>query len=82
MVGGSEENLCRAEPFILQMGKKAVHCGNIGAGQCAKICNNMLLAIEMIGVAEAFNLGERFVPNYFKQYLLFYLCIFFVIDLV
>lgn len=59
MVGGTKENLARAEPTILQMGKKAVHCGDIGAGQVAKICNNMLLAISMIGVSEAFNLGMR-----------------------
>lgn len=59
MVGGSKADMSRAEPFILQMGKRAVHCGNLGAGQVAKICNNMLLAISMIGVSEAMNLGIR-----------------------
>lgn len=61
MVGGSKSDMARAEPFILQMGKRVVHCGNIGAGQVAKISNNMLLAITMIGVSEAMNLGIRYV---------------------
>jgi len=41
------------------MGKRVVHCGDAGAGQAAKICNNMILGISMIGVAEAFALGEK-----------------------
>jgi len=41
------------------MGKKLVHCGAAGAGQMAKICNNMVLGISMIGVCEAFNLADR-----------------------
>jgi 3-hydroxyisobutyrate dehydrogenase len=41
------------------MGKRVVHCGEAGAGQAAKICNNMILGISMIGVAEAFALGEK-----------------------
>jgi len=41
------------------MGQKAVHCGGPGAGQSAKICNNMILGISMIGVCEAFNLADR-----------------------
>jgi 3-hydroxyisobutyrate dehydrogenase len=41
------------------MGKKIVHCGDGGAGQSAKICNNMILAVTMIGVAEGFCLGEK-----------------------
>ncbi|MDH8425948.1 NAD-binding protein, partial [Klebsiella pneumoniae] len=41
------------------MGKKVVHCGEAGAGQAAKICNNMILGISMIGVSEAFALGEK-----------------------
>ncbi len=41
------------------MGKKIVHCGEAGAGQAAKICNNMILGISMIGVCEAFVLGEK-----------------------
>jgi 3-hydroxyisobutyrate dehydrogenase len=42
-----------------QMGKKIVHCGGAGAGQAAKICNNMILGISMIGVSEAFTLAEK-----------------------
>lgn len=59
MVGGTKENMQRAEPYILQMGQRAVHCGSLGAGQIAKISNNMLLAITMIGVSEAMNLGIK-----------------------
>lgn len=58
MVGGSVEAFARAEPILLRMGKRAFHCGPAGAGQAAKICNNMLLAISMIGVSEALTLGE------------------------
>ncbi|MBM6594759.1 3-hydroxyisobutyrate dehydrogenase [Microvirga pudoricolor] len=59
MAGGSKEAFDKAEPFLSQMGKKVVHCGEAGAGQAAKICNNMILGISMIGVAEAFVLGEK-----------------------
>ena len=59
MAGGSEEAFSRAEPILAQMGKRAVHCGEAGAGQAAKICNNMILGISMIGVCEAFVLAER-----------------------
>ncbi len=59
MVGGKAEVFQRAEPILLKMGKKAFHCGGAGAGQSAKICNNMLLAISMIGVSEALTLGEK-----------------------
>jgi 3-hydroxyisobutyrate dehydrogenase len=59
MVGGSEEAFARAEPILAAMGKKIVHCGADGAGQAAKICNNMILGISMIGVCEAFALGEK-----------------------
>ena len=58
MVGGAQEDFHRAEPFLSAMGKRAVHCGQSGAGQATKICNNMILAISMIGVSEAFVLGE------------------------
>ncbi len=51
----------RARPFLAQMGKNVVNCGRVGNGQAAKICNNMLLGIEMIGVAETMNLGIRLV---------------------
>ncbi len=59
MAGGSEAAFGRAQPILLQMGKRAVHCGAPGAGQAAKICNNMILGISMAGVAEAFVLGEK-----------------------
>lgn len=59
MVGGDEENFKRAEPVLQKMGKKIVHAGAAGHGQAAKICNNMLLAISMIGVCEAFALADR-----------------------
>ncbi|NIJ56949.1 3-hydroxyisobutyrate dehydrogenase [Pseudochelatococcus lubricantis] len=59
MAGGSKPAFARAEPILLAMGKRAVHCGEAGAGQAAKICNNMILGISMIGVAEAFVLGEK-----------------------
>lgn len=59
MAGGSAEAFARAEPVLAAMGKRVVHCGEAGAGQSAKICNNMILGISMIGVAEAFALAER-----------------------
>ncbi|MET0529211.1 MAG: 3-hydroxyisobutyrate dehydrogenase [Microvirga sp.] len=59
MAGGAKDAFDRAEPFLSKMGKKVVHCGEAGAGQAAKICNNMILGISMIGVAEAFVLGEK-----------------------
>lgn len=59
MAGGTKDAFDRAEPILSKMGKKVVHCGEAGAGQAAKICNNMILGISMIGVAEAFVLGEK-----------------------
>jgi 3-hydroxyisobutyrate dehydrogenase len=59
MVGGSAGAFARAEPVLAAMGRKIVHCGEAGAGQAAKICNNMILGISMIAVAEAFVLAER-----------------------
>jgi 3-hydroxyisobutyrate dehydrogenase len=59
MAGGAKPAFDRAEPILSKMGKKVVHCGEAGAGQAAKICNNMILGISMIGVAEAFVLGEK-----------------------
>ncbi|KQV70171.1 3-hydroxyisobutyrate dehydrogenase [Rhizobium sp. Root1220] len=59
MAGGSAESFAKAKPFLEAMGKKIVHCGEAGAGQAAKICNNMILGISMIGVCEAFALGEK-----------------------
>lgn len=59
MAGGSKEAFARAEPVLKPMAGRIVHCGGDGAGQAAKICNNMLLGISMIGVAEAFVLAEK-----------------------
>ncbi|MFL5163542.1 MAG: 3-hydroxyisobutyrate dehydrogenase [Microvirga sp.] len=59
MAGGAKPAFDRAEPILSKMGKKVVHCGEAGAGQAAKFCNNMILGISMIGVAEAFVLGEK-----------------------
>jgi 3-hydroxyisobutyrate dehydrogenase len=59
MAGGSPDAFARAEPVLSQMGKRVVHCGEAGAGQAAKICNNMILGVSMIGVAEAFVLAEK-----------------------
>jgi len=59
MVGGSEENFSIAENILINIGKNVVHCGAVGTGQAAKICNNMLLAVSMIGTAETMNLGTR-----------------------
>jgi 3-hydroxyisobutyrate dehydrogenase len=59
MAGGSNEAFAVAEPILKPMGGRIVHCGGDGAGQAAKICNNMILGISMIGVAEAFVLAEK-----------------------
>jgi 3-hydroxyisobutyrate dehydrogenase len=59
MVGGGAEAFARAEPLLQAMGKRIVHCGEAGSGQAAKICNNMILAISMTAVAEAFVLAEK-----------------------
>jgi 3-hydroxyisobutyrate dehydrogenase len=59
MCGGSEKAFARAKPVLEKMGKRVVHAGGEGAGQAAKICNNMLLAVSMIGTCEAFVLGEK-----------------------
>ncbi|MFS2150063.1 3-hydroxyisobutyrate dehydrogenase [Rhizobium sp. Rhizsp42] len=59
MAGGTPESFDRAKPVLEAMGRKIVHCGEAGAGQAAKICNNMILGISMIGVCEAFALGEK-----------------------
>ena len=59
MVGGSKEAFARAEPLLDIMGGKIIHTGGPGNGEAAKICNNMLLAIGMIGTSEAFALGRR-----------------------
>jgi 3-hydroxyisobutyrate dehydrogenase len=59
MCGGSPEAFERAKPIIEAMGKRIVHCGGAGAGQAAKICNNMILGATMIATCEAFALGEK-----------------------
>jgi 3-hydroxyisobutyrate dehydrogenase len=59
MVGGSEAGFSRAQPILQTMGKAVVHAGPSGNGQAAKICNNMILGISMIGVCEAFVLAEK-----------------------
>ena len=59
MAGGSDEAFARARPILEPMAGRVVHCGGAGAGQAAKICNNMILGISMIGVGEAFVLAEK-----------------------
>ena len=59
MAGGSADAFALAAPLFEIMGQKAVHCGDIGAGQSAKICNNMILGITMIGTCEAFALADK-----------------------
>uniref|UniRef100_A0A9J8AFH1 3-hydroxyisobutyrate dehydrogenase n=1 Tax=Cyprinus carpio carpio TaxID=630221 RepID=A0A9J8AFH1_CYPCA len=59
MVGGVEEEFNAAQELLTCMGANVVYCGQVGSGQAAKICNNMLLAIGMIGTAETMNLGIR-----------------------
>lgn len=59
MAGGSDEAFARAEPILRDMGKTIVHAGPSGNGQVAKMCNNMMLAVNMIGTCEAFLLAER-----------------------
>lgn len=59
MVGGEEGAFARARPLLEAMGRTIVHAGGPGTGQAAKICNNMLLGISMIGVCEAFVLAEK-----------------------
>ncbi|MEL7217629.1 MAG: 3-hydroxyisobutyrate dehydrogenase [Pseudomonadota bacterium] len=59
MVGGTETAFKRAEPILSAMGKAVIHAGDAGNGQAAKICNNMLLAIHMIGTCEAFQMADK-----------------------
>ncbi len=59
MVGGTDEAFARAEPVLDVMGGKIVHAGPAGNGQVAKMCNNMILGITMIGVSESFMLAKR-----------------------
>ena len=59
MVGGSDEAFARADPILSAMGKAVIHAGASGAGQAAKICNNMILGAAMIATCEAFALAEK-----------------------
>ena len=59
MVGGSDAAFAKARPILEKMGKNIVHTGAPGSGQAAKIVNNMILGITMIGVAEGFLMGKR-----------------------
>ena len=59
MVGGSAEGFDRAEPFLAAMGKSVIHAGGAGAGQAAKICNNMLLGASMVATSEALLLAQK-----------------------
>src|SRR5215831_15925173 len=59
MVGGPADAFARAKPLLDAMGKTIVHAGDAGSGQAAKICNNMMLAISMIGVSEGFLLADK-----------------------
>ena len=59
LVGGAKDNYAMAMPILECMGKNIIHCGDHGNGQAAKVCNNMLLAIGMIGTSEALQLGIR-----------------------
>ncbi|MBA4163849.1 MAG: 3-hydroxyisobutyrate dehydrogenase [Erythrobacter sp.] len=59
MVGGTEKAFKRAEEILKCMGKAVIHAGQAGNGQAAKICNNMLLAIHMIGTCEAFQMAGK-----------------------
>ncbi len=59
MVGGPDAAFARAQPLLAAMGRRIIHAGGPGAGQAAKICNNMILGISMLAVSEAFVLAER-----------------------
>ncbi|MFL2801539.1 MAG: 3-hydroxyisobutyrate dehydrogenase [Paracoccaceae bacterium] len=59
MVGGDQKAFKKIKPLFEIMGKKAVYCGDSGSGQAAKMCNNMILGISMIGVCEAFSLAKN-----------------------
>ena len=59
MVGGAQDAYARAEPYLQAMGKAVIHAGTNGAGQAAKICNNMILGATMVATCEAFALAEK-----------------------
>jgi 3-hydroxyisobutyrate dehydrogenase len=59
MTGGSDQAFARAEPILSAMGKNIIHAGGSGAGQAAKICNNMLLGASMVATCETFKMAEK-----------------------
>ncbi|MBA4752554.1 MAG: 3-hydroxyisobutyrate dehydrogenase, partial [Sphingopyxis sp.] len=59
MVGGTDDGFARAEPILAQMGKAVIHAGDAGAGQGAKICNNMLLGASMVATCETLALAQK-----------------------
>jgi len=59
MVGGSDAGFATLQPLFEIMGNKAVHCGDAGAGQAVKICNNMILGVTMIATCESIALGDK-----------------------
>ena len=68
MVGGSAAGFERAEPFLSDMGKAVIHAGSSGAGQAAKICNNMMLGATMVATCESFALAEKLGLDLQKLY--------------
>lgn len=60
MIGGDPANIDDAKPVLLQAGAKIFHCGGPGAGQIAKLCNNLILGVTMAGTAESFNMGLKY----------------------
>ena len=59
LVGGKSTEVDAIKDLLLCMGKNVVHCGPVGSGEAAKICNNMCLAINMIGTSETLNLAKN-----------------------
>lgn len=59
MVGGADADVAAAQDVLTPMAGRVVHCGDAGAGQATKVCNNLMLAVSMVGVSEAFALGEQ-----------------------
>jgi 3-hydroxyisobutyrate dehydrogenase len=68
MVGGTDEAFARGKPVLAAMGKNIFHAGGPGAGQSVKICNNMMLAINMVGVSEGFLLAQKLGLDWDKLY--------------
>lgn len=59
MTGGNEADIAAIQELLLKMGTTVLHCGSAGAGQIAKLCNNLILAASMAATAEAMNLGIK-----------------------